>query len=113
VQFDEPDPDDRSRWGIRASTQRVSSTVGSHPLCLDVCCCNDRHAGLSVTTDPRSRGGLFKTALQVLAILCLIGLFSVIAHKAFADIVVLAHQHSGSDFWAALARHVFRNLSGG
>ena len=68
---------------------------------------------MSMTPDPRSRGGLFKTALQVLAILCLIGLFSVIAHKAFADIVVLAHQHSGSDFWAALARHVFRNLSGG
>ena len=66
-----------------------------------------------MTPDPRSRGRLFKTALQVLAVLCLVGLFSMIAHKAFADIIMLAHRHSGSDFWAALARHVFRNLSGG
>ena len=61
----------------------------------------------------REHSQLFKSALQVLAILCLIALFSMVAHKAFADITVLAQQHSGGDFWAALARHVLRNLAGG
>jgi hypothetical protein len=56
---------------------------------------------------------LFKSALQVLAILCLIALLSMVAHKAFADIAVLTQQHSGGDFWAALARLVLRNLAGG
>ena len=55
----------------------------------------------------------FKSALQVLAVLCLIALISMVAHKAFADITVLAQQHSGGDFWAALARHILRNLAGG
>ena len=61
----------------------------------------------------KDRDDLFKTALQLLAVLCLIGLFSMIGHKVFADIGVLAQQHSGGDFWAALARHVLRNLAGG
>jgi hypothetical protein len=61
----------------------------------------------------KGRDDLFKTALQVLAILCLIGLFSMIGHKVVADVVVLAQQHSGGDFWTALARHLFRNLAGG
>jgi hypothetical protein len=61
----------------------------------------------------RHYGELFKSALQVLAILCLIALFSMVAHKALADIAVLAQQHSAGDFWAALARHVLRNLAGG
>jgi hypothetical protein len=61
----------------------------------------------------RNHGESFKTALQVLAVLCLIALFSVIAHKAFADIMSLARQHSGGDFWGALLRHALRNLAGG
>jgi hypothetical protein len=61
----------------------------------------------------RSYNEFFKSALQVLAILCLIALFSMIAHKAFADIALLMQQHSGGDFWAALARRVLRNLAGG
>ena len=61
----------------------------------------------------RDYGELFKSALQVLAILCLIALFSMISHKAFVDITVLAQQHSGGEFWAALARYVLRNLAGG
>lgn len=61
----------------------------------------------------KGRDDVFKTTLQVLAILCLIGLLSMIGHKVVADVVVLAQQHSGGDFWAALARHVFRNLAGG
>lgn len=56
---------------------------------------------------------LFKTALQVLAILGLIGLLVMVFHKAFADISVLAQQHSGGEFWAALARYLFKNLAGG
>jgi len=54
----------------------------------------------------------FKTALQVVAILCLAGIVWVILHKAHADISTLAREH-GNDFWSALARHVFRNLAGG
>ena len=61
----------------------------------------------------RDYNEFFKSVLQVLAILCLIALFSMIAHKAIADIARLAQQHSGGDFWAALARHVLRNLAGG
>lgn len=55
---------------------------------------------------------LFKTGLQVVAILCLAGIVSVILHKAHADVSALARQH-GDDFWPALARHLFRNLAGG
>jgi hypothetical protein len=29
------------------------------------------------------------------------------------DISRLAEAHSGADFWRALARHIFKNLSGG
>lgn len=54
----------------------------------------------------------FKTGLQIFAIVCLIGLFSVIFHKAFIDISVVWQQHSGGDFWVALARYLFRNLAG-
>lgn len=54
----------------------------------------------------------FKTALQILAILCLVGLFAMIFHKAFADISSVWQQHSGADFWVALGRYLFRNLAG-
>lgn len=54
----------------------------------------------------------FKTALQILAILCLVGLFAMIFHKAFVDISVVWQQHSGADFWVALGRYLFRNLAG-
>jgi len=51
--------------------------------------------------------------LQVVAILGLVLIFAVILHKGYADIARLAQQHAGSDFWAALARYVFKNLAGG
>lgn len=54
----------------------------------------------------------FKTALQIFGIVCLMGLFAVIFHKAFADISVVWQQHSGGDFWVALGRYLFRNLAG-
>lgn len=54
----------------------------------------------------------FKTGLQIVAIACLLGLFAMIFHKAFADISVLWQQHSGGDFWVALGRYLFRNLAG-
>lgn len=56
---------------------------------------------------------LFKTALQVLAIACLAAIVLVILHKGYADVSRLAREHSGLDFWSALARHVLRNLAGG
>jgi hypothetical protein len=59
--------------------------------------------------DPDAR---FKTALQVVGILGLVGLLSMVFHKAFADISLLWQQHAGGDFWAALARYLFRNLAG-
>lgn len=54
----------------------------------------------------------FKTALQIFGIVCLIGLLSVVFHKAFIDVALLWRQHAGGDFWAALARYLFRNLAG-
>lgn len=54
----------------------------------------------------------FKTALQIAAIVCLLGLVSMIFHKAFADISLVWEQHSGGDFWVALGRYLFRNLAG-
>ena len=56
---------------------------------------------------------LFKTTVQVFAILCLIAIVSVVFHKAFVDVSFLAQWHSGADFWAALVRLVLRNLAGG
>ena len=54
----------------------------------------------------------FKTALQVAGILGLTGMLAMIFHKGFADISLLWQQHSGGEFWAALARYLFRNLAG-
>ncbi len=61
---------------------------------------------------PTDRDALFKTALQVLSILCLIGLMAMIFHKGLADLSVVWRQHSGGDFWVALARYLLRNLAG-
>ena len=58
-------------------------------------------------------GELFKTTAQVFAILCLMAIFAMVFHKAFVDVSLLAQQHSGADFWAALVRLVLRNLAGG
>jgi hypothetical protein len=58
------------------------------------------------------RDALFKTVLQVLSILCLIGLMAMVFHKGFADLSVLWRQHAGGDFWAALGRYLLRNLAG-
>lgn len=58
------------------------------------------------------REELFKTVLQVVSILCLIGLLSMVFHKAWADIAVLWQQNAGGNFLAALARYLLRNLAG-
>lgn len=55
---------------------------------------------------------IFKTMLQVLAILMLAGIGLVLLHKGYADMTQLARDNPG-DFWKALARYVFRNLAGG
>ena len=55
----------------------------------------------------------FKTALQWAAIGLLLLIFAVLLHKGYADVSRLASEHSGADFWRALARQVFKNLAGG
>jgi hypothetical protein len=55
---------------------------------------------------------LFKSLLQVLAILCLAAICLIILSKGYTDVAALAETHKGS-FWQALARYVFRNLAGG
>ena len=42
----------------------------------------------------------------------LLGLMAMVFHKAFADVSVLWQQHSGTAFWAELARYLFKNLAG-
>ncbi len=54
----------------------------------------------------------FKTVLQVLAILLLAGILGMVFHKGFHDVGALAEQHSGAEFWKALARMVLKNLGG-
>lgn len=53
------------------------------------------------------------TVLQVLAWVCLAGLLSMIVHKGYTDISVIAAQYSGGEFWTELARYALRNLAGG
>jgi hypothetical protein len=60
----------------------------------------------------RRAGDLFKTVLQVMAILLLAGIVGMVLHKGYADVAQLAHDNPGDGFWKALARHVFRNLAG-
>ena len=55
---------------------------------------------------------LFKTVLQVVAILLLAGIIGMVLHKGYADVSALSQQNGGGDFWKALLRHVFRNLAG-
>ena len=55
---------------------------------------------------------LFKTVLQVIAILMLAGIVGMVLHKGYADISALSQQNGGGDFWRALVRYVFRNLAG-
>jgi len=59
------------------------------------------------------RADLIKTAMQVFAILCLVAYFAILAYKGSVDISALAKQYPGSEFWAALGRHLIRNLGGG
>jgi len=56
---------------------------------------------------------LFKTGMQIVAILGLVLIFAVILHKGYVDIIRLANEYHGADFWAALARYMFKNLAGG
>jgi|CXWL01.1.fsa_nt_gi hypothetical protein len=49
--------------------------------------------------------------LQIFAILVLAGLFSMILHKAVADIANLARLHEGSAFWSALGRYLLANFA--
>ncbi|MDR7095754.1 hypothetical protein [Hydrogenophaga laconesensis] len=53
-----------------------------------------------------------KTVMQVIGIAGLVGIMAMLFHKGFTDISVIWQQHSGPDFWIALARYLFRNLAG-
>lgn len=54
-----------------------------------------------------------KTVLQVLAILALAAIFLTLLHKGYSDVSALARESGRDEFWPALLRYVFRNLSGG
>lgn len=60
---------------------------------------------------PRA-GQLFKSALQLAAIALLLLIFAVLLHKGYTDVSRLAREHSGGDFWRALARYALRNMGG-
>ena len=55
---------------------------------------------------------IFKTVLQVLAILMLAGIGAILLHKGYADVSALAKAHPGEGFWGALGRYLFKNLAG-
>ena len=57
--------------------------------------------------------GTWLRLAQVLAILCMALLISMVFHKAYTDISRLAAQHSGEQFWVALAQYFLGNLGGG
>jgi hypothetical protein len=61
----------------------------------------------------RNRDDRSTIVLQVLGIVGLVLMVATVLHKASADVSQLAQQHSGVDFWLALARQMLRNLSGG
>lgn len=61
----------------------------------------------------RTPAGILKTAMQVIAILCLVAYFALLLHKGNVDISALAAQYPGGEFWAALGRHLIRSLGGG
>lgn len=58
-------------------------------------------------------GNSITNLLQILAVCCMILIFSLILHKGYADISALAQKHSSGEFWLALARYLMRNLAGG
>jgi len=55
---------------------------------------------------------IFKTVLQVLAILMLAGIAAMLVHKGYADVSALAQANPGEGFWKALGRYMLRNLAG-
>lgn len=60
-----------------------------------------------------ARADAAKTLLQVFAIALGCFILSVIAHKFYVDISLLAQQHSGEKFWWAFGRYLITNLAGG
>ena len=54
-----------------------------------------------------------KRLLQILAVFCIIVIWSMILHKGSADVSALAQKYSGEEFWLALAQYLMRNLAGG
>lgn len=60
-----------------------------------------------------ARADAAKTLLQVFAVALGVFILAMIAHKAHADISLIAQKFSGADFWLELARYLVGNLAGG
>ena len=58
-------------------------------------------------------GDFGKRMLQVIAVGLGAVILGMIIHKGYNDISLLADQHSGWEFWEALARYFIGNLAGG
>ena len=54
-----------------------------------------------------------KTLMQVLAIAAVALLLSMIVHKSYADVSIIAAKYSGWEFWRAVAEYLIGNLAGG
>ena len=54
-----------------------------------------------------------KTVLQIVAFALGFLILSIIAHKFYVDVSLLAQQHPGERFWWAFGRYLIGNLAGG
>ncbi len=54
-----------------------------------------------------------KTLMQVLAVLAMAAILSMIVHKSYADVSIIAAKHSGWEFWREVAVWMIGNLAGG
>ena len=61
--------------------------------------------------NPRSEQ-IFRRVMQWVAIGLLAGIVGMILHKGYADVSMLAREHSGDGLWRAIGRYIFRNLAG-
>jgi len=56
---------------------------------------------------------LWPALQQRLAVLAMVALLSMIAHKAHHDLSIIAEKHSGAEFWRAVGRYIIGNIAGG
>ena len=63
-------------------------------------------------SDLQNIKGLIGRIPQMLAFIGLCGIFSIIIHKFYIDISVIALENL-DDFWKAVARYLLTNMAGG